>query len=88
MRVQNRVKNGVLLGVWLAVLGGVLLCHSEPVLAFSASLTTGSSITLDVQPYGNGTSIHEESINVTSDCRDGYNLSVGTTKSSSLYAGH
>ena len=53
--------------------------------AFSASITTNSSINLNVSPAGDGTSIHSESINVTSDCRSGYNLTIATPSGSNLY---
>ena len=53
--------------------------------AFSASITTSDSITLNVSPAGDGTSIHSESINVTSDCRSGYNLTIATPSGSNLY---
>ena len=55
--------------------------------AYSASITTGSSINLDVSPAGDGTSIQNESINVQSDCRAGYNLTIATPSGSNLYAG-
>ena len=53
--------------------------------AFSASITTNNSINLNVSPTGDGTSIHSESINVTSDCRSGYNLTIATPSGSNLY---
>ena len=53
--------------------------------AFSASITTNNSINLNVSPAGDGTSIHSESINVTSDCRSGYNLTIATPSGSNLY---
>ncbi len=53
--------------------------------AFSASITTNSSINLNVSPTGDGTSIHSEFINVTSDCRSGYNLTIATPSGSNLY---
>ena len=53
--------------------------------AFSASITTSSSINLDVSPSGDGTSIHSESINIQSDCRAGYNLTIATPSGSNLY---
>ena len=59
--------------------------NSSPASAYSASITTSSSITLDVSPAGDGTSIHSESINVVSDCRSGYNLTIATPTGSNLY---
>ena len=61
------------------------LNSAESVSAYSASITTSNSITLDVSPSGDGTSIHSESINVTSDCRSGYNLTIATPNGSDLY---
>ena len=61
-------------------------CHALDVSAYSATLTTGTDIKLNASPSGDGTSIHEESINVVSDCRSGYNLSIATPEGSNLYA--
>ena len=58
---------------------------TESVSAYSAAITTSNSIELDITPSGDGTSIHSESINVTSDCRAGYNLTIATPEGSSLY---
>ena len=65
--------------------GLVLVSNSQEVFAYSATLTTGTDIKLNVSPSGDGTSIHEESINVVSDCRAGYNLSIATPEGSNLY---
>lgn len=59
--------------------------NSKSVFAYSASITTDNSTVLNVSVNGTGTSIVEKSINVTSDCRNGYNLVVSTTESSDLY---
>lgn len=54
--------------------------------AYSATITTNSDVTVNVVPTSNqGVSIHEESINVVSDCRAGYNLSIATPEGSDLY---
>ena len=66
--------------------GLVLVSNSQEVSAYSATLTTGTDIKLNASPSGDGTSIHEESINVVSDCRAGYNLSIATPEGSNLYA--
>lgn len=63
------------------------LLTRDNVFAFSASITTSDSISLDVSSMGNGSSIHEEPINVQSDCRSGYNLAVATPNGSDLYLG-
>ncbi len=53
--------------------------------AASASITTNSSITLDTSSAGNGVSIDEESINVTTTCTKGYDLTIATSTSTNLY---
>ena len=59
--------------------------YSTPVSAYSASLTTDSSVELNVSHLGNGTDVEAKSIRVVSDCRAGYNLSIATTQNNSLY---
>ena len=61
-----------------------MLIPSANVSAYSATLTTNSNVTVNVTP-SHGTSIHEESINVVSDCRNGYNLSIATPEGSDLF---
>ena len=58
---------------------------SDSVSAHTATLTTASSISLNAVPSGSGISIDEESINVATTCRSGYNLSVATSTSPDLY---
>ena len=77
---------------YLAASGLIVACilvsglsGSESVSAYSASITTSNSVSFDVSPSGDGTSIHSESINVQSDCRSGYNLTIATPSGSSLY---
>ena len=66
-----------------------LLCslclEYDSVSAYTAFITTNDSISFDISPSGDGTSIHSESINVQSDCRAGYNLTIATPEGSSLY---
>ena len=59
--------------------------NTASVSAYSASITTSNSISFDVSPSGDGTSIHSESINVQSNCRAGYNLTIATPNGSDLY---
>ncbi len=61
-----------------------LVLTSHEVYAFTATLATNTDVTVNVTP-SHGTSIHEESINVVSDCRNGYNLSIATPAGSDLY---
>ncbi|MBQ6414200.1 hypothetical protein IJI28_01065, partial [Candidatus Saccharibacteria bacterium] len=77
---------------FLAVLGLAWACilvsgfvSTDSASAYTASITTSDSITFDISPSGDGTSIHSESINVQSDCRAGYNLTIATPEGSSLY---
>ena len=77
---------------FLAVLGLVVACilvsdfiSTDSASAYTASITTSNSIMFDVSPSGDGTSIHSESINVASDCRAGYNLTIATPEGSNLY---
>ena len=59
--------------------------NSNSVFAYSISITTSNSVSLDVSPSGTNTSIKEESINVQSNCRAGYNLNIATPNGSDLY---
>ena len=59
--------------------------YSTPVSAYSASLTTDSSVELNVSHLGDGTDIEAKSLRIVSDCRAGYNLSVATSQNNSLY---
>ncbi|MBR3365520.1 InlB B-repeat-containing protein [Candidatus Saccharibacteria bacterium] len=69
----------------ILMFGFLTLTSSQNASAYSATLTTGTDIKLNASPSGDGTSIHEESINVVSDCRAGYNLSIATPEGSNLY---
>ena len=84
---MSKRKNSslALLGLFVAAILLSNNYNTEPASAYSASITTSGSITLDVSPSGDGTSIHSESINVTSDCRSGYNLTIATPNGSDLY---
>ena len=84
---MQRKTNTILAGAGLIVaciLVSGFVC-TESVSAYSASITTSNSISFDVSPSGDGTSIHSESINVQSDCRAGYNLTIATPNGSDLY---
>ena len=74
----------LLIGIASFILSSSIL-FSNYVSAYSASITTSDSISLDVSPAGDGTAIRSESINVVSDCRSGYNLSISTPNGSDLY---
>ena len=75
-------------GVFFVLLASIfVLLDSRDTSAYSASISTSNSITLDASPSGDGTTIHSESITVTSDCRNGYNLTIATPEGSDLYAG-
>ena len=86
--MQNKRKTKLILAVLSLTLASFLVSgiNSAPVSAYSASITTSNSISLDAVLTGDGTSIHSESINVQSDCRAGYNLTIATPQGSNLYA--
>ena len=73
------------LALQIGVCFGLVFGASNEVLAYTASITTNNNITVDVSPAGGGVSIQTESINVASDCRNGYNLSIATPAGSDLY---
>ena len=81
----NRYYFALSAGIILTSLLCSLCLNRNYVSAYTASITTNDSISLDVSPSGDGTSIHSESINVQSDCRAGYNLTIATPEGSSLY---
>ena len=86
-KVQNKFKTkSILAGFSLALVGFLVSgTKTESVSAYSTSITTSNAISLDAIPTGDGTSIHSESINVQSDCRVGYNLTIATPEGSDLY---
>lgn len=84
--MQRKTITNVIVVFWLAFMGWLLL-QSEPVSAYTVSISTANSISLDTSPAGGGTSISEESVNVISDCSRGYHLSIGTSGDNNLYAG-
>ena len=72
--------------VFIAMLLGLSCFFASPVSAtYTASLTTSDSITLNASYVGNGVDTHNESINVTTNCTAGYNLTISTTSDSTLY---
>ena len=85
---MKKKTNTLLIGLGL-IMASILFSGNysvESASAYTASITTNNSIELDITPNGDGTSIHSESINVQSDCRAGYNLTIATPEGSSLYA--
>ena len=53
--------------------------------AASATITTNTDITLNVSSAGNGVTIDEESIGITTTCNKGYDLTIATSTSTDLY---
>ena len=47
--------------------------------AYSASMTTSGSQSIDVSASGDGVAISADAVTVTTNCRAGYNLSVATS---------
>ena len=82
------MHNNKFLAVFIILLLGIILplsFNSDSVSAYTASISTNNDITLDILPSGDGTTIRSESINVATDCRAGYNLTIATPESSNLY---
>ena len=86
LKVKNN-KDKLLFVGFMAFVASILVSslYSDSVFAHTATLTTASSISLNAVPSGSGISIDEESINVTTTCHAGYNLSVATSTSPDLY---
>ena len=53
--------------------------------AASATITTNTNITLNASSVGNGVTIDEESIGITTTCNKGYDLTIATSTSTDLY---
>ena len=89
MSVQNKKSRVVILIVSFvsSLVSSLSFCGNNNVSAYSVSMTTNNAVVVDASPSGSGVSIHGEAINVVSDCRNGYNLSIATSGSSNLYAG-
>lgn len=85
--MRNKNYKVIMLGLALqiGVCFGLVFGASNEVLAYTASITTNNNVTMDVSPASGGVSIQTESINVVSDCRNGYNLSIATPAGSDLY---
>ena len=72
------------LGIFTALIASRMMSASV-FATYSASITASNSITLNVSYSGNGVSVHDETINVVTNCTAGYNLTIATTGSSVLY---
>ncbi|MBR3116214.1 InlB B-repeat-containing protein [Candidatus Saccharibacteria bacterium] len=84
--MSKRIKNrGIVVVVVMLSFLFACNCDVKTTLAYSASITTSNSIVLNAALISNGTSIHAESINVQSDCRSGYNLTIAVPEGSDLY---
>ena len=80
-------KKELFLSLIMPILFSILVCYycPESASAHTATLTASSSISLDALPSQDGVAIDEESINVTTTCHTGYNLSIATSTDSDLY---
>lgn len=83
--MKRKTNFFVSLGLFVACFLFSSQMNTGNVSAYSASITTNDSIVLNATPNGDGTSIQAETINVTSDCRAGYNLTIATPQGSNLY---
>ncbi len=70
--------------VFLSTICNFLVSNNTSAL-YSASISTSSSVTLDVSPAGDGVGVRGESVDVTTNCSAGYNLSVSTSGNNTLY---
>ncbi|MBQ1298599.1 hypothetical protein IIY24_02060, partial [Candidatus Saccharibacteria bacterium] len=62
--------------------------YSTPTFAYSASITTASSITTDIAPNNSGNTnavVKSEDINIVTNCRAGYNLTISGPSDENLY---
>ena len=75
------------LACFLVVMASIFITSfiSHDSFAHTASMTTDSSITLDIVPANGGIAIDEASVNVVTTCRNGYNLTLATPNGSNLY---
>ena len=90
--MQNKSKTKFTLTGLGLIAANILLswiCHPEPAFAaYTLSLSTSTnSISLDVSPQGDGTSIETQALTIASNCRSGYDLTIATPEGSNLYAG-
>ncbi|MBQ6414214.1 InlB B-repeat-containing protein [Candidatus Saccharibacteria bacterium] len=83
--MRTKTNRLAVLGLLVAYFLFSFQINASSASAYTASITTNDSISFDISPSGDGTSIHSESINVQSDCRAGYNLTIATPEGSSLY---
>ena len=84
--MKHKVKY-LFLAFFMPLLASFFVCYfrPEPVSAHTATLTTASSISLTALASHDGVAIDEESIEVETTCRAGYNLSIATSTSPELY---
>ena len=65
-----------------------LFFYSAPTFGYSASISTASSIVTDITPSTSSNTnavVKSEDINVTTDCRAGYNLTISGPSDRNLY---
>ena len=79
-------RKSMVLITWCLVSLASIVVFSRPVFAtYTASIATSDSIVINATGAGNGVSVHNEPITVTSTCTAGYNLTLSTTQNSTLY---
>ena len=83
--MRTKTNRLAVLGLLVAYFLFSFQINASSASAYTASITTNDSISFDISPSGDGTSIYSESINVQSDCRAGYNLTIATPNGSDLY---
>ncbi len=84
---MNKKIKHVIASLSSAVISSLYVCSFNTITAsaYTASITTSDSFSINASISGDGVSIHRESINVVSDCRSGYNLSIAAPEGSNLY---
>ncbi|MDO4746991.1 MAG: InlB B-repeat-containing protein [Candidatus Saccharibacteria bacterium] len=86
--MQNKIKTKVFAVIGLSVLGGVCLTHSDSVSAYSLTVSTSGSVTANVMPSadgGIGTTVVTDNVNIISNCRAGYTMTIAGPSDNNLY---
>ena len=86
--MQNKTKTKLLAVISLMALGGILLSHSDSVSAYSLTVSTSGSVTANVIPSadnGIGTTVVTDNVNIISNCRAGYTMTIAGPSDNNLY---
>lgn len=72
------IKKKLILVLFLSIVVGGLI-GVEEVGAYTLTLSTSGAQSIDVSTNGTGTAISADTVNVTTTCHDGYNLTLATS---------